>query len=265
MRKIALIVVLVLVAGLFANSRRASCRRDEEQVFPQFLEDGNYAQIFEGRVTLVFGPFLAELERRDYPAAFALLHPDLQKAWTQAVFTKEVGGIRDSLGTRWAPEMRGSGVDGSGKRWQAGYQLEADWETKFTIKISAVKSGKTYEITALTFRVPADSESSTLQEAKKQVNNFVELLKQESYEEVKALLGSLAREQMNAAGLEQLRSMLMNEESNQIEVKEQELRMLVAGVWYDTLVISPKADPVRGGRQVSHQETKGMKGSGLAR
>ena len=130
MRKIVLIIVLVLVAGLFANSRRARCRRDRVRGFPQFLEERDFAQVFEGRVTLVFRPFLDELECKDYPAAFALLNPNLQKAWTQAVFTKEVGGIRDSLGAGWKPEMRGSGVDGSGKRWQAGYQLEADWETR---------------------------------------------------------------------------------------------------------------------------------------
>ncbi len=223
--KKAIIVVCMSTLLLSCNSKEETTTNESEL-----------------KIAPIFEEFINALGRKDFTEAFQLLHPRIQNAWTFQGFSHEVGLIRESLGDRWNPTIIECGGDPSGKYRQASYHLEKDWKSLFNMYSSAANAGKGLKITKLEFTALLEKNAHLSPQVKTLVTRFVELLRQEQYEEAKSLFPDKVQPQIQTHLLKLARAVLTTGQPEQFELKQREYRTLAGGVWHDNILIIPQSD-----------------------
>ena len=130
----------------------------------------------------------------------------------------------------------------TGKQKNASYRLEENWGSQFTMQGSAADSGEGFKITLLVFRAPSKKDAPVSPHARKVVNSFLELVRQEKYEDATLLFAANVSRQIQAPQLKQVRNILISDQSDQSELRKDEYRILATGVWYDSFLIVPERD-----------------------
>jgi hypothetical protein len=184
--------------------------------------------------------FMEQIGLKEYNQLTTTFSPELKKYWEQSKISIDLKNIREEIDDTWEPEETSSmnWQTTNGVVIQKSFRLQHNFRSNYTLSFNSKEIDNSFKI--ISFNATAPYTSGAPIEVIETSKLYISKIQNEKFAEARNMVVPKFKEQITDDLYKTVRWLLITDKDKPAELKYEGYRTLYNGVWYDTVMVTPK-------------------------